>query len=64
MTLVVDMRPIATPHTGLCGKATASAFRSDTEVRVSFNLRWHSSGCPPRKPMMQSYYSIDLLEAV
>ena len=35
MTLVDDMRPIATPHTDLCGMATARAFRSDTEVRVS-----------------------------
>jgi hypothetical protein len=59
MTLVVDMRPIATPHTDLCGMATASAFRSDSEVCRVINLHRHSSGCPPYKSMMQSYYSID-----
>jgi hypothetical protein len=59
MTLAVDMRPIATPHIGVCGTATASAFRSDTEVRRVINLHRHSSGCPPRKPMMQLYYSIN-----
>jgi len=59
MTLAVDMRPIASPHIGVCGLATATAFRSDMEERVSYNLHRHSSGCPPRKPMMQSYYRID-----
>jgi hypothetical protein len=59
MTLVVDMRPIATPHTDLCGMATASAFRSDSEVCRVINLHRHSSGCQPCKSMMQSYYSID-----
>jgi hypothetical protein len=64
MTLVVEMRPIATPHTDLCGMATASAFRSDSEVCRVINLHWHSSGGPPRKPMMQLHYSVNLLEAV
>jgi hypothetical protein len=59
MTLAVDMRPIASPHIAVCGMATASALRSDMEVRRVINLHRHSSGCPPRKPMMQSYYSID-----
>ena len=59
MTLAVDLRPIATPHIGVCGMATARACLSDTEEHVSFNLHRHSSGCPPRKPMTQSYYSID-----
>ena len=59
MTLVVDMRPIATPHIGVwCyGNCKYHGY-------VSFNLHRHSSGCPPRKPMMQSYYSIDQLEDV
>ena len=64
MTLAVDMRPIASLHSGLCGMATARAFRSDTKEHVSFNLHRHSSGCPPRESMMQSYYSIGLLEDV
>jgi hypothetical protein len=33
-------------------------------VCVSFNLHWHSSGWPPRKTMMQSYYIITLHKAV
>jgi hypothetical protein len=35
MILVVDMRPIATLYIGVYGMATARAFRSDTEVRIS-----------------------------
>jgi hypothetical protein len=49
MTLVVDMRSIATLQIGVWGTATARAFCLDTEVRMLFNLYWHSSGCPPRK---------------
>jgi hypothetical protein len=59
MTLAEDMRPIASPHPDRCGLATASTFRSDSEVCRVMNLRWHSSGCPPRKPMRQSCDSID-----
>jgi len=59
MTMAVDMTTIASPHIGLGGMATARAFCSDTKKRVSFNLHWHSCGCLPRKPMVQSYYSID-----
>jgi len=62
MILADDMRPNATPHIGACATATARAFRSDTKVCVSSNLHQHSGGCPPCKPMMQSYYSIDQLE--
>jgi hypothetical protein len=64
MTLAVDMRPLATLHIRVCGMETVSTCRPRTAVRVSFNLYPHSSGCAPRKPMMQSYYSIDYLEAV
>jgi hypothetical protein len=59
MTLTEDMRSIASPHTDLCGMATASAFRSESDKCRVINLRWHSSGCPPRKPMRQSCDSID-----
>ena len=39
------------------GNCKSLPFRNGS-VRV-INLHWHSCGCPPRKPMMQSYYSID-----
>jgi hypothetical protein len=56
--LADDMRPGATPHIGLYRNGNCNA------KCMSFNLYQHSSGWPPRKPMMQSYYSIDLLEDV
>jgi len=62
--MTVDMRS-KHPRTLICdGTATARAFRSETKERVSSNLHRHSCGCPPRQPMMQSYYSIDKLEGV
>jgi hypothetical protein len=52
MTLSVDMRSEASPHIGL---------RQNGNCK-SFNLHRHSTGGSPGKSMMQSYYSIDLLE--
>jgi len=58
MTVAVDTRQGATPHLGLCRNGHCNA------VCVSFNLHRHSSGWLPCKPMMESYYSIDLLEEI
>jgi len=53
MTLAVDMRSGASPHIDLWRYGNCKSTRH--------NLHWHSSGGPPRQPMMLSYDSIDLL---
>jgi hypothetical protein len=57
MTLAVDMRPIATPHTDLCGTTTAS-------IRVSLIYIGIVVVVLHVRPMMQLHYSVNLLKAV
>ena len=39
MTLAVDMRPIATPHIGVCGMATASVHVSLIYISIVVVVR-------------------------
>jgi hypothetical protein len=59
MTLVVDMRTIASPHTGVCGMATAKVSRSDS--RYACHSIYIGIVVVVRlvRSMMESYYSID-----
>jgi hypothetical protein len=59
MALALEMRPGASPHIGLCWNGNCNG---KTCVCVSCKLRWHNCDRSSHKCMMQSYYSIELLE--